>query len=310
MEQRNYCCGTLLVKLLPLGEAEDLLVCLGKRLPDGDLDLLVPRRGLYLLLSELCEDVLVKLLCRYLGHLGPAVAVERAEVDAELIHGLVRGVAVPQLQLLARPALRMHPHAEGLGGHVVALPLLLQRLRSSMNGQRLAVLAEHHHLEGTRPAILLPQPVLHPRPLSQVDGVGVRAADDVPEVHEDALVGLLTLFPQGHDETKALLRVPLPYLALGLLLPCGRLLSPGLHGRRPRGANHAHHGLGDRRRRRHRGAARARRRPVAILTAGRSVAAVALVELHKLRGLDGLAHLLRLLHLPDGRVVLVLNLPK
>mmetsp|Transcript_16956 Transcript_16956/g.45261 ORF Transcript_16956/g.45261 Transcript_16956/m.45261 type:complete len:282 (+) Transcript_16956:1346-2191(+) len=172
----------------------------------------------------MCEDVFVELLGAELRHMSATMPVKNAKVNPKLVHGLVGRRSVPQLHLLARPALGVDTDANGFGSHIVAFPLLLQRLSARVDGQRLAVLPQHHDLEGSLLAVLLAQLVEDPGVLPQVDGIRVRAAHDIPQVHEDALRGLLALLHgQGHDEAEALLGVPLPDLPLDLLLP-GRLL--------------------------------------------------------------------------------------
>mmetsp|Transcript_46547 Transcript_46547/g.145793 ORF Transcript_46547/g.145793 Transcript_46547/m.145793 type:complete len:511 (+) Transcript_46547:46-1578(+) len=207
----QQCChgrGAHELELLPLGHVQDLLVRLSEGLPNGRLDLLVPRRRLHLLLPEVVHDVLVELLGGVVRHLRPAVPVKDAEVDAQLLHGLVRDVTVLKGLLQAWPALSVHPEAQGLGGDVVALLLLLQRLRVGMDGQRLPIDSQHHDLQGAGPVVLLAGLVRDLPALLEVDGVCRRAADDVLPVHEEALANLLLVPAQRHDETEALVRVP------------------------------------------------------------------------------------------------------
>ena len=78
------------LELLPLGHAADLLVRLHEGLLDGGLELLVARGRLHLLRPHFGQDVLVQPRLAVVRHLRPAVPVEHAEVDPELLHGLVR----------------------------------------------------------------------------------------------------------------------------------------------------------------------------------------------------------------------------
>mmetsp|Transcript_64686 Transcript_64686/g.156360 ORF Transcript_64686/g.156360 Transcript_64686/m.156360 type:complete len:340 (-) Transcript_64686:221-1240(-) len=287
MQQGRHRRGAHELELLPLGHVPDLTVCLHEGFFDSRLDLLVPRGGLHLPLAEVVHDVLVQLLGGVVGDLCPSVPIEDAKVHAQLLHGFVRDVPVLEGLLQARPALSVHTQAQGLCSHVVTLLLLLQRLRVRVDGQGLAVQAQHHDLHGAGPAVLLAGLKCNLPSLLEVDGVRCGATNDVLAVHEEALAHLLAVAVHRHDEAEALVGVPLLDPALG-----ARFLLLFLFNRlrlRPRRLHDA--GLLER-----------RRRPLLH----RRVAA--LVELDELRGLDGLAHLLGLPHLLDHGVVVVLDL--
>mmetsp|Transcript_35048 Transcript_35048/g.100942 ORF Transcript_35048/g.100942 Transcript_35048/m.100942 type:complete len:203 (+) Transcript_35048:1673-2281(+) len=133
----------------------------------------------------------------------------------------------------------------------------------------------------------------------------MRAPDDIPQVHEDALGRLLALLhQQRHNKAETFLRVPFSNLAFDLLLR--RLL---LLGHLRDGLLLGHDGGNLRRGLRHSNGLR-RRSTVLDATRRRGRRRPAGVELNELRRLDRLSHLLGLLHLPDGRVVVVLDLPE
>mmetsp|Transcript_42620 Transcript_42620/g.118677 ORF Transcript_42620/g.118677 Transcript_42620/m.118677 type:complete len:201 (-) Transcript_42620:401-1003(-) len=156
-----------------------------------------------------------------------------------------------------------------------------------MDGERLPIRPEHHHLQSARSVVLLTRLVCHFASLLQVDGICGSAPNHVLPVHEHTFADLLTLSINCHNEAKALVGVPLldptlmPQLLLthhfqwlGVWARC--LVRNGLldHGQ--------------------------------LVVLNRRVST--LVKLDKLGGLDGLPHLLRLLHLLDNRVLVVLNL--
>mmetsp|Transcript_28788 Transcript_28788/g.79327 ORF Transcript_28788/g.79327 Transcript_28788/m.79327 type:complete len:217 (+) Transcript_28788:803-1453(+) len=109
-----------------------------------------------------------------------------------------------------------------------------------------------------------------------------------------------SLFANGHDETEALLRVPLSHLPLNSVVVGGVLIATFAFGGFRRRWSHDHL-----LRQRNADAARA-----AFGSAGGSGGRRRRVELHEFCGLDCLPHLLGLLHLPNRRVVFVLDFPE
>mmetsp|Transcript_133360 Transcript_133360/g.316130 ORF Transcript_133360/g.316130 Transcript_133360/m.316130 type:complete len:374 (+) Transcript_133360:757-1878(+) len=278
-------------KLLPLGQAQDLLVRVSKSFSDRHLQLLIPGRGLNRLLPEKGQDVSMQILCGQLGHLCSTMTVEHGKVHPELIHSLILGEPVLQLNLLARPAFRMHPDPKRICSDEVAFPLLLQILRPSVHRQGLVVFAQHDNLLGARLPILLAKLVKHSSPFPEIDRILVGAPDHVPEVHEDALGSFLIFFHQRNNEAKAFLGIPLSDFTFHLLLAlrlCRFLLL------RWSGCwSYSHRGG-----------------KTSVVCDGPSCSCCCgpLAKLNKFCRLNGFSHLLRLLHLPDDWVVVIIDL--
>mmetsp|Transcript_54180 Transcript_54180/g.118583 ORF Transcript_54180/g.118583 Transcript_54180/m.118583 type:complete len:242 (+) Transcript_54180:902-1627(+) len=152
----------------------------------------------------------MELLLCHVSHLRSAVAVEDSKVDAQFLQRLVQNIAILQGLLQAGPAFTVDTKPQRLRRDVVALLLLLQGLRSRMNGQGLAIGPQHEHLKSTRLAVLRALLVAHLHTLLEVDGVAGSAAHDELPVHKEAFAHVTALLlPRRHDEAKALLRVPL-----------------------------------------------------------------------------------------------------
>mmetsp|Transcript_2329 Transcript_2329/g.5521 ORF Transcript_2329/g.5521 Transcript_2329/m.5521 type:complete len:266 (+) Transcript_2329:836-1633(+) len=186
-------CRPLCFKFLSLRQAQNFLVGLSEGFANRHFQLLIPRRWLYLLLSEVGQNILVKLLRRDLGNRCSAMAIEDSKIDAQLVHGLVQRKPVTEFNLLSRPALGMCSNTDGVCRDIVTFPLLLQCLCAGVDWERFAILAKHDDVQRPGLAILLAELVQHLGPVSEVDGIRVRGANDVPQVHEDTFGRFLTL---------------------------------------------------------------------------------------------------------------------
>mmetsp|Transcript_59293 Transcript_59293/g.105407 ORF Transcript_59293/g.105407 Transcript_59293/m.105407 type:complete len:288 (+) Transcript_59293:937-1800(+) len=213
------------------------------------------------------------------------MAIQHTEVDTKLLKRFVADVAVLEGLLQPRPTLSVDSETQRLRCDMVAPLLLLERLRSCMDRQGLPISTKHEDFQSTGAVVLISWLVSDLGPFFQVDRIRRCAPNNELSVDEEAFSDIATFFfAIGHDEAKTLLRIPLVHPALlskvlrfFFFLWWLNLYSDLL------------------------------RWPRRIFLASLCLTAL-IVERHELCLRNGFSHLLRLLHFPHSRVLVIFDL--